>query len=460
MKTETVEFSKLANFTPKQLEAERLSDLHKYFLFGGAKMGSKSYWLRWRLLRLLLRAAKLGFRNCKAALFCEDYPTLNDRQVGKIEAEFPSWLGRLGSTQTDGLCFKIRPEYGGGALHLRNLDDPSKYDSVEYAFIAVDELTKNTERTFTHLRTILRWTNMDWCKFIAGTNPGGIGGAWVKKRFIDKQYEIEEKEAHQFAFLQSLITDNPFASQAYIEQLESLPEKLKQAYRYGNWDVFEGQFFTEWDRAIHVIPFYQPVALRKYLCMDWGYNAPSAVYWAAIDYDNRRIHYREIYQNELTPENLGSMIVQMTDKDEHREILGMYCDPSIWSKDAGNTEIAVRIQRTFDGLKFPVKLIPANNDREAGALQMRELLRPYKNMDGNMTAKLLFTENCTHAIRTIPGMVHDKQNPEKYCTKGEDHSGDSVRYGLSCDSAPKPSLKGALEINKGIRQLSSAGAYW
>jgi len=36
----------------------------------------------------------------------------------------------------------LKPEYGGHVLALRNLDDPSKYLSSEFAIIAIEELDR------------------------------------------------------------------------------------------------------------------------------------------------------------------------------------------------------------------------------------------------------------------------------------------------------------------------------
>ena len=37
---------------------------------------------------------------------------------------------------------------------------------------------------------------------------------------------------------------------------------------------------------------------------------------------------------------------------------------------------------------------------------------------------------CFDLIRTLPGLVHDKNNPEDVDTKGEDHPADDTRYGV------------------------------
>jgi phage terminase large subunit len=56
----------------------------------------------------------------------------------------------------------------------------------------------------------------------------------------------------------------------YVRVLENLPEDRKKAMLYGNWDVFEGQYFQEFDRQVHVIePFEIPSHWKRYVAMDY-----------------------------------------------------------------------------------------------------------------------------------------------------------------------------------------------
>ena len=75
--------------------------------------------------------------------------------------------------------------------------------------ILVDEITKNTEDVFEDLRTRLRWPGIVNTKFAAATNPGGIGHAWVKKKWLDGIHEEEEKEKEKFYYVPAMVKDNP-----------------------------------------------------------------------------------------------------------------------------------------------------------------------------------------------------------------------------------------------------------
>ena len=155
-------------FTPRQAEAWAQLASHRFLLYGGARGGGKSRFLRWGGIGLLMDHAAAGRRGVVGALFCSTYPELRDRQVSKIEMEFPKWLGDLRDSQQFGLAFHVAEEYGGGVLQLRNLDDPSKYKSSEFAFILIDELTQIADPAVFHtLRGSLRWAGVRRPQFIA-----------------------------------------------------------------------------------------------------------------------------------------------------------------------------------------------------------------------------------------------------------------------------------------------------
>lgn len=232
---ERVKFSELSGFFPKQLEALEASKRFKFVLFGGSVGSGKSRWLRWAMVYWLIKFhAKYDIKGIRAGLFCEDYPSLNDRHLTKVKFEFPDWLGKFNEAKHE---FTLAPEYGSGIIAFRNLDDPSKYLSVEFAVIGIDEINRNPKATFDMLRSRHRWPGIKDVRFLAGCNP--IGEAWVKNMWVKRLFGPEEKEQYEFVFVPALPTDNPHLDASYYKSLESLPEVQRKAYLEGNWDAFD-----------------------------------------------------------------------------------------------------------------------------------------------------------------------------------------------------------------------------
>ncbi len=235
MNEEPLKFSELAKFLPKQLEAQLASKRFKFVLYGGSLGSGKSYWLRWMMVYWLMKMyAKYNIKGVRAGLFCEDYPSLNDRHLSKVRYEFPAWLGRYNESKHE---FTLAPEYGSGVIAFRNLDDPEKYLSVEFAIMGVDEINRNQIVTFRELRKRLRWAGIKDVRFLAACNP--IGEAWVKNWWVKRMFPPEEKEQYEFVFVPALPTDNPHLDESYYKSLESLPENQRKAFLEGNWDAFD-----------------------------------------------------------------------------------------------------------------------------------------------------------------------------------------------------------------------------
>lgn len=435
MSVEVLDFMDLMNPSARQRQAlDAIRNRMLFILYGGAGGGGKSYWLRWALVGLLLSWAKQGHCGVEVGLFCRDYPTLYDRHLSKVRHEFPVWLGSYRNSQKE---FRLARRFGAGKILFRNLDKTEKYKSAEFAAIAVDELTENEIKVFEDLTWRLRWQGIDYTPFLAGTNPGGKGHGWVKSYWIDGLLPPEmEFYRDKFAYIPALATDNPHISPEYLRRLDSLPEKLRKAVRDGDWDVFEGQVFMEWSRDKHVVePFEIPEWWTRFMSLDWGYTKPYAVHWHAVSPDGQVITYRELYGYGGKP-NEGSQedadVVARKIRDLERSASGKIekisyrvADPSIWSK-TGHT--GPTIAEAFAGEK--IVFGPADNDRKQGLAQVHSRLTGWNFGTEKWIPGWVIFPQCTHLIRTLPGLIHDKRNVEDVDSEGEDHCYDSIRYGL------------------------------
>jgi len=439
---ESVKFSELCRFQPKQLEATELADIYQYFLYGGSRGPGKSYWLRWYLLRELLKLAKNGIPNAVVGLFCEDYPALTDRQTSKIAREFPIWMGTLKDSKTTGFGFYVKEEYGGGVLALRNLDDVSKYQSAEFAAIGVDELTKNPETTFDILRGSLRWKGVVKPKFIAATNPGGEGHVWVKRYWVDQNLPERFKSVKDnFKFLSALPTDNQYLDPSYWEMLETLPDRLRRAWRFGDWNAFEGQFFAFDETTQLIEPFKIPSGWNLIAGLDPGYSSPCSFSISAMDYEGNLYRIATYYESNRSPKENAQGIrefienLSFTDGRMPRMIVA---DPAAWAKkDKWAIESS---QMTFadicrnEGLALQRGL----NDRVQGWWALKDMMgrKDTKIVNGVevQTPKYFVFKGLNQSyINEITAAIGDDKNPEDIQGRGNDpavsdHSLDEERY--------------------------------
>ena len=399
--------------------------------------GGKSYLLRWWcVVQCAYYFARYGIRNVRVGLFSEDYPTLVDRQISKIKFEFPDWLGKISESRTEGFNFKLCDALGSGTIAFRNLDDPSKYNSAEFASIAVEELTKNKEFVFHELRKRMRWPGIpdSDTRFLGATNPGGPGHAWVKRFWLDKDLPVEMASiAAQFTYVQSKAQDNPHLSAGYYESLLTLPSDMAKAYAEGDWDLFAGQYFKEWRKDVHVCePFEIPWYWKIERCGDWGETAPCAHLWIATDPDGHKWVIGEVY-------GPGMSIRQQCDAIHAFEAgkkvapVGVL-DSACWDPTGRSQSIAE--QYAEHRVRW-VKVL--SKARVSGWQLVHRNLAFERNADGTVTREPLLKvfSNCVNLIRTLPGLEHDKNKPEDLNSEGEDHAADALRYGLTGRGAPE-----------------------
>jgi hypothetical protein len=241
---EKIPFTQWSGFhrNPKQKLAHEVAKIYDILLYGGAMGGGKSYWLRREVMYWVAKfSLELG-KPVMGALFCEDYGSLQDRQISKIVEEFPSSIGIYkASDKVYGRCFMLSKKLGGGVIVLRNLDDPGKYDSSEFAVIGIDQAEKDPFATFKILLRRNRWPGFEEkglrCKMFLTANPGGE--VWLEQLFIDRNFPPELREmSDKFYFIQALPKDNPALGEDYWMKLRSMPPIERRAYEEGDWKAF------------------------------------------------------------------------------------------------------------------------------------------------------------------------------------------------------------------------------
>ena len=195
--------------------------------------------------------------------------------------------------------------------HLKDENAYEKYLGHEYQKILIEEITLiPREMDYIKLISSCRST-IDGlpAQVFATTNPGGAGHVWVKARWVDvarmKPY-LDPETGRYRIFIPGKMDDNPhliLKDPGYVKFIEGIKdEKLRRAWRFGDWDTFSGQFFDMWISGIHVVkPFRLDTNWMRYRGIDWGYSNPAACIWMAVDYEGNHYQYREFYEAGNTP---------------------------------------------------------------------------------------------------------------------------------------------------------------
>lgn len=391
-------------------------------LFGGAAGGGKSYG---QLVDGLLYALK--YPKSKQIIFRSTFADLEKSLIRTSMNLYPLSIANYNDS-------KHTWKFKNGSIidfgYIQYEKDVYQYQSAEYDVIRFDELTHFTEFMYTYMISRCRGANPYPKGIKSSTNPGGVGHNWVKERFIDigapnviHTCKLETGETTTRIFIPSLVQDNKFMltyDPDYIKRLDALPEKERKALKYGNWDIFDGQFFTEFDRNIHVIePFVIPKDWYVYFVMDYGLDK-LAGYWIAIDYNNNAYVFREVYQSNLLVSQARDKIKEMTNEDVYIYL----APPDLWNrhKETGKSTADIFAEGN-------VTLYKTNNDRIQGWLQMKEWLKPYKDEQGCTTAKLKIFNTCKNLIRCLPQVQHDAKRVGDIANEPHEltHSVDAIR---------------------------------
>jgi phage terminase large subunit len=362
---------------------------------------------------------------------CQRVPGLKGlflRQTGKAASEsFNDLILRVlppetgyrynGSTNTLHFPNGSRVLLGG----FENERDIDKYIGIEYDLMGIEERNQITEEKVVKLRGSLRTSKPNWRpRMYSSFNPGGIGHGDIKARFIEPFRAGTETQTR---FVPSTYRDNPYLNAEYVEYLEGLTGDLGRAWRDGDWDLFAGQFFSEWRAERHVVaPFAVPEGWKRYRAYDHGFANPACCKWYAVDYDGQVWVYRELYRSGATVEQLAAEIVRLSAGESYDYSVA---DPAIFARtgfvDAqGGQTIAESFAR--NGVTFA----PASNRRVDGWNLMREHLA----WSASRAPRMRYFSTCADSIRTIPTLIHDERKPEDLDTRGEDHAADADRYFL------------------------------
>lgn len=434
--------TKIININYKENDKQKLfhQSISDEVLYGGAKGGGKS-------VALVMDALKyaLIYKKAKVYLFRKTYDDLEANLINEWFEKVPNELYQYNKTK------KIAQLINGSKVYFRFLasySDAIRYDGRSIDYIGIDELTHFEEAWVQVLLSCLRSPLGYPPYFRATSNPGNIGHAWVKKRYITKtdygkKIYVDSQTKNTVEFIPASVYDNKILinnDPKYIKRLENLPLAKRKAYLYGDWDVYEGRAFPEFDERISVCKDFEiPKHWDRWMALDNGYADPFYWAWFAVDEDGVVYLYREFTRNRnelrLTYSKQASKVMSMMTyvkdlKEYHEDI-----EVCVAGLDAFNThhrDISGKtlIDYYIEG-GFTIPFTKAVTNRAFRKSTFHEYLKPIKDENtGRVYSKLQVFESCKSFIDTFKNLMEEKDNPEVVADNLYDHAYDSVGYGL------------------------------
>ena len=418
--------------TPKQQEFHAATEFD--VLYGGAAGGGKTK----ALLMDALRDCDM-YPGLRVGAFRRSYPELKESLIAELaQVGFAKALG----ASWNGTEYELR--FANGSLimfrYAKSIQEATRRQGGQYQKLLFDERTLTPPEVVSFLESRLRSGRRDIpvLGIRSGTNPGGSGHGAVKTRYI-KPTNYGEKvvidvRGRTVRFIPSKLSDNPHVNPEYAQDLQALDGKLRSAFLDGDWDVFAGQMFPELKRDRHVIePVTLPASWKRYNGLDWGYSAPWAVLWAAVDEDGRVWLYREIYRRGVGEADQAKQILEAEAPGEHVAV--RFADDAMWATRGDAKAIA---EVYADNGVHLTQAGKGAGSRVTGWQRVRSYLKegpacPHHRAQGWDTCPNL------HIFSTVPELFRElsdlphatKGDPEDADTTADDHASDGLRYLLT-----------------------------
>lgn len=474
-------------------------------LYGGAAGGGKTFSLVVDPMRYI------HLSNFTGIIFRRTFPELE----GSVIPISHKIYYAAGATYHEGKKLYTFPS--GATIRLgvmQHRDDWQNYQGSPYAYQGYDELTNFLEMQYTMMSIWNRSIQDGVLAYRrAASNPLGIGHNWVKKRFYDvckpipdgekiyselarmwwqpmragKTYVYREKDTETGRevvrtrkFVPSRVFDNVDllkTNPGYLDALLSLPVQKRKAYFEGSWDVFEGQFFSEWSPEIHIVHpqhylSYTDISKFK-IASALDYGTTSACGFLYKDWYGNVYLFDNWHDEGSTRDKKAESLSRFIKVRSLNKFL-MLGDTNLWLKDGFDVQKSEMPANAFkeqfkkDGLDIKFEMVnktikgepsvSIQNNRGYRVLcndAIKNALHYEVGEDGNyiIRPKFYVYERCTHFINTFPGLIADPDDVEDIADGQEDHDFDAVKMGFMAIRTPRKSEeKKVFEWQKRLQQ--------
>ena len=425
--------------TYKIVEAAADSTLDAYQPFGAAA----DLWLCKAREVIISGPAETGKTRAaleKLNLLLWKYPKSQAVMIRKRYTDIPgsviqTWEKKvLGSTLSDsGPITKFggeKPQFydypNKSRLWVGGLDNPGKTLSSERDFIYVnqaEELELNDWETIT-TRATGRAGNAPYTQILADCNPGGRTH-WILERAREGKltlfYSRHEDNPTLFDPVTGQITPQGIITMAVLDNLSGVRHAR---LRLGKWVSAEGQIYTDYDPAIHLIDSFEiPADWRRIRVIDFGLVHPFVCGWFAIDEDRRMYLYRQIY---ITGRTVATHSRQIKELSEGETIEATICDHDAEDRQTLKENGIYNIPARKDVLQGIGKV----QDRLKKQADGRPRLYIFKNSLVEIDQSLKIAHLPYAVEHEFDGYIWADNQKKEQPVKENDHGLDMLRYGV------------------------------
>lgn len=316
--------------------------------------------------------------------------------------------------------------------HFKNESDVDQYLGLEYDIIAIEEATTLTLSKYKTLRDSNRTSKPGFRpRIYASTNPGNIGHVWFKERFITPARNRTES-ATRFVF--ATVDDNKFVDGGYKSKLEDNTGWKLKAYRFGDWDIAAGQYFSTFNYDAHTCePFAVPDHWPIWGAFDYGFTHPTAFYLLTESDGCVYVVAEHVESKTLPAEHVAEMRRLAAKYSRDIEGLEIFAGPDVFANKGDKEARTIAMQYAEHG----VDLLPATNDRVSGWSELLRLLGDPMNEKRPLPAMIQISRDCVRLTQCLPALQHNPNKPEDVLKwdidedgQGGDDPADALRYGI------------------------------
>lgn len=437
-------------------------------LFGGAAGGGKTKALVADDLRDAIR-----YPGIRIGAFRRTYGELKESLLAEL-AQF-GFAGALGA-RWNGTEYELR--FPNGSLimyrYAESVADATRRQGGQYQKLTFDERNLTSPDVIRFLESRLRSGRKDIpvLGIRSGTNPGGVGHGASRDRYIDPtnygENVVTDIRGRSVRFIPSKLADNPHVNTEYAMDLMALPDAMRAAFLDGNWDAFAGAMFPELNRERHVVePIELPTSWKRYNGVDWGFTAPWAVLWAAVDEDGRVWIYREIYERKVGETDQALKILAAEVDGERVSV--RFADDAMWATRGDAKPIA---DVYADNGVHLTKAGKGAGSRVHGWQRWHTYLGEapacphHRALGWDTCPKLHMFSTCVELFKEMRDLPHAIiGDPEDADSRAPDHAADAGRYLLMNLDATStadlfPPLRWRYWTAQAAGRVSCAGRSW